>query len=344
MNDGPLVFVPKSGPNAERFQTKKQKAKRAKKNKKVQTLLDVIVVVLVAGATYAMFKLTNVAPENQEINNPSVVTAETLNEKDSDESEPEGAEEPKIDLQPVLNSWLGTLSGGMQVGVTILDLDEDGVIGTINGDEQFQTASAYKLFVVYEGWRRVEIGEWSASETLPSGYTIEECLDLAIRQSHSVCAETLWSKIGRNELEYIIANSYGLENSSASGFVSTPNDMVEMMRYYYVHKDLSDATWAKVQDSLLNQPASGDGCDGPCDWRQGLPKGFTRGTKVYNKVGWDYNGAYWTIYNDVAILEFPEQNRHFAVAVMTSSLSSIERLVALGDALEEAILAYLELE
>ena len=75
-----------------------------------------------------------------------------------------------------------------------------------------------------------------------------------------------------------------------------------------------------------------------------MPKGFTRGTNVYNKVGWDHNGAYWTIYNDVAILEFPEYNRHFAVAVMTENLSSTERIIALGDALEEAILAYLELE
>ncbi|MBQ6320725.1 serine hydrolase [Candidatus Saccharibacteria bacterium] len=340
-NNGPLVYVPKTGPNAERFRTPKQRAARRKKNKKLQTFLDIVVVLLVAGATYAMFKLTNVAPENQEINNPSVVADKPKEEEDAEEPA-----EAKIDLSPVLSSWMGTLSGGVDAGIKIVDLDNEIEIGEINANKQFATASEYKLFVVYEGWRRVETKEWDAGETVYGGYNIEECLDRAIRESHSGCAEALWGKIGRDDLEYIIKNVYGLENSSAKDLSSTPSDMVEMMRYYYVHKDLSAETWKKIQDSMLNQPASdpADLCGGSCNWRQGLPAGFTRGTNVYNKVGWDHNGAHWTIYNDVAILEFPKQNRHFAMAVMTQNFSTTERIVALGDAVEEAILAYLELE
>lgn len=338
-NNGPLVYVPKTGPNAERFRTAKQRTGRKKKNKKLQTFLDVMVVLLVAGATYAMFKLTNVAPENQEVNNPSVVADEPTDE------EPE-EEEYKIDLQPVVDAWLSESLSGVDVGLQIVDLDYNRVIASVQPEKSFQTASEYKLWVVYEGYRRVEIGEWDANEAVYGGYTVEQCLDRAIRESHSGCAETLWSKIGRDNLEYIIKNTYGLENSTAAGLSSTAADMAEMMRYYYTHKDLSAETWAKIQDSMLNQPNSDPAnlCGGSCNWRQGLPKGFTRGTKVYNKVGWAWNGAYWLVYDDVAILEFPDYNRHFAIAVMTAGLSSADYIATLGNEIEEALLAYLELE
>jgi len=342
MANDPLIYVPKTGPNAARFRTPKQRAKQKKKNKAFQTFLDVVVVLLVAGATYAMFKLTNVAPENQEINNPSVISTDNLDEvEDAVPAEPAYS----LDLQPVIDTWMATLSGG-EAGVQIVDLDYERVVGSANANETFATESDYKLFVVYEGWRRVETGDWSATEAAYGGYNTEECLDRAIRESHSGCAETLWGKIGRDNLEYIIQNNYGLENSSAAGLTSTPSDMARMMQIYYAHKDLSQETWKKIADSMLNQPISDPAglCGGSCDWRGGLPKGFTRGTNVYNKVGWRHNGAYWVSYNDVAILEYPEYNRHFAIAVMTRGLASTERIITLGDMIEEATLAYLEME
>lgn len=334
---GPLVYVPKKGPNAARYQTAKQAKEKKKKNKALQTFLDVVVILLVAGATYAMFKLTNVKPENQEVNNPSVV-AQTP-EKEEDRPEPEVTKEV-IDLQPVLDSWATMFTRSVDVGVVIIDLDEDKVVGKLNPDEVFLTASLYKLFPVYEGYRRVENGEWSFSDASYGGYTVGECLDLAIRQSHSGCAENLVAKIGAANLNSIVQSYYGLENTNATELVSTAADIAEMMRIYYNHKDLSDESYAKILDSMLNQGSDPDGND----YRGGLPKGFTRGTKVYNKVGWDWNGAYWVVYDDASILEFPTANRHFAIAVMSTKFPSKDNITKLGDMLEEAILAYLEVE
>ena len=45
--------------------------KKHKRSRVAQVLLDVLTLILVAGATYAIFKLTAVAPENQEQNNPA---------------------------------------------------------------------------------------------------------------------------------------------------------------------------------------------------------------------------------------------------------------------------------
>ena len=82
---------------------------------------------------------------------------------------------------------------------------------------------------------------------------------------------------------------------------------------------------------MLNQPPT------EYDWRQGLPAGFNHAL-VYDKVGWLWNQSYWAEYNDLAILEFPESNRHYAIAVMTEGLPDEKPLVTLGNQIEEAIL------
>ena len=294
---------------------------------------------LVAGATYAVLKVTNVKPENQEKNNPEVVADKII------EEEPE-KEEVEVDLQPVLNSWASTFSHNAR-GVAIIDLESGKVVGELDSGGKYATASLYKLFVVYEGYRRVETGALNGDEACWGGLTVNECLDRAIRESHSGCAESLLVKMGGGaEIDRIIRDNFGLENSSVPGLSSTPMDIAKMMEYYYRHKDLSEASWAKIKDSMLNQPVSDpqNNCEGACDWRRGLPKGFSENVNVYNKVGWDYNGAYWVVYDDAAILEFPKYNRHFAIAVMTSGFPNTNKIIELGEMLEEAITAYLQYE
>ena len=107
--------------------------------------------------------------------------------------------------------------------------------------------------------------------------------------------------------------NFGIVNSNISGLLSNVNDILAIMKLFYNHPDFDrEDLIATMKDSFLNQPPT------TYNWRQGLPSGFTR-ANVYNKVGWDYNpNGYWNIYHDTAIIEFPEQDRHFIVVVMTN--------------------------
>lgn len=67
------------------------------------------------------------------------------------ESEPEPELPAEIDFQTTVDNWANAVGGDK--GVIIYDLDLDKVAGTYNADAKFQTASIYKLFVVYEGYR-----------------------------------------------------------------------------------------------------------------------------------------------------------------------------------------------
>lgn len=250
------------------------------------------------------------------------------------EPEPEPEPEPKkeyraIDFQPIVDDWVSSVGGNRSV--LIYDIERDETVGEYNADESYNTASLYKLFVVYEGYRLVQSGEWDGDEVIVSGMNIVECLDKAIRESYSPCAETLWGMIGRDELDTIIENDFQITNSDISSLVSNPRDILKIMKIFYNHAEITDQNLiATMKDSFLVQPIT------TYDWRQGLPSGFDR-ANVYNKVGWDYNpdGGYWNIYHDAAIVVFPEEERHFIVVVMTNRVS-FQNIRNFGAMIEEA--------
>lgn len=270
---------------------------------------------------------------------PSGDGASDINEITASAEEDEGVDEAaktevqSVDFQAVVEDWASSVGGSKSI--MIYDLDKNELVGEYNSEEDYNTASLYKLFVVYEGYRRVESGVWPKDEYLAAtGQTILECLDLAIRESDSTCAEALWGIIGHEELDRIIRDDYKITSSDISSLISNPRDILKMMQLFYQHADVTDPTLIeRMQDSFLNQPVT------IYDWRQGLPSGFSV-AKVYNKVGWDYNldGNYWNLYHDAAIVEFPEADRHFAVVAMTNFISP-HQIKRLGTMIEESFLA-----
>ena len=254
-------------------------------------------------------------------------------EEDEGIDEAAKTEVQSVDFQAVVEDWASSVGGSKSI--MIYDLDKNELVGEYNSEEDYNTASLYKLFVVYEGYRRVESGVWPKDEYLAAtSQTILECLDLAIRESDSTCAEALWGIIGHEELDRIIRDDYKITSSDISSLISNPRDILKMMQLFYQHADVTDPTLIeRMQDSFLNQPVT------TYDWRQGLPSGFSV-AKVYNKVGWDYNldGNYWNLYHDAAIVEFPEADRHFAVVAMTNFISP-HQIKRLGTMIEESFLA-----
>ena len=66
-----------------------------------------------------------------------------------------------------------------------------------------------------------------------------------------------------------------------------------------------------------------------------MPSGFSGRVLVYNKVGWNWDGEKWTIYDDAAILDFVTEERHFIMVVMTSGVA-YQQIRNLGAQIEEA--------
>lgn len=303
------------------------------------TLLVVIVSVL------TVFLMNNMNKQNETTRGD--VTAVV------DEPEEEKTPE-KISLQLTVDKWLDTLSNRNNAEVMIYDLDNSDVVARYNEDKSIYIASIYKMFVAYEGYYRIDHGVWNADDAVGLGnnydgkpMTYGNCLDYAIRYSYSPCAENLWSKIGHDSLQSIY-NEKGFTGTNIQGITSTPSDLVKLYQMFWKHSDLSEESWEKIQDSMLNQTAPSNAFSAmKQDWRKGFPSGFSAAS-VYDKVGWwgDGNGN-WYYYADAAFVTFPETKdsdgekvpeRNYIMIVLTQNTKP-EELVKLGRNIESAVKA-----
>lgn len=253
-----------------------------------------------------------------------------------------------IDLQPTINAWLKTTSAN--VGLMVYDLDNNRITASYQPNRIFNVASIYKLFFVYDGYRQIETGDVAAnsryvttSDYRADTYTYGECLDLMIRESYNGCADRMRSDKAAYARVVNLIDELDLKNTAGAGLSSTAADLTKLLKLYYEHPDLSNASWQKISDSMLNQPATKVDATTTYNWRQGLPSGFSEHAKVYDKVGWEWNETdkIWNTYADAAIVEFPEQNRHYIVVVLTSGLTSRNAapIANLGTRIEDAVLS-----
>lgn len=251
-------------------------------------------------------------------------------------TEPEVKKPAFIDLQPVVDQWAANLRA--EAGIEIYDLDNNTVAATHNADETFGLASIYKLFFVYDGYRQISSGLADPNEVIttsdPKGmlnYTA--CLDLMVRESYNGCAEPIRENTEKSARVEALISDLGLGSVSNLGMYGNARDVTEFMKVLWQHEGFNEESWAQLLDSMLDQPKT------TYNWRQGLPSGF-KSAAVYNKVGWNYDGARWTIYDDTAFVVFPELDRHYIITALTSGLLTHQPLVTLGEAIESAVLGY----
>lgn len=247
-----------------------------------------------------------------------------------------------IDLQPVLDQWVATLTGSEQAGVMIFDITNERVAASYNSEQVFNVASIYKLLFAYDGYQQIALGldnpDSIFARTSDKGnLTLSQCLDLTIRESYNGCADRLASNPNRAKRVRELITNLEMSQTSSMGLQSTAADLTKLLRFYWRHSDLPDKLWQQLADSMLNQPPSSDGTHPTYDWRQGLPAGFSDQVRVYDKVGWDWNGERWNVYADAAILEFTADNHIYTVAVLTKNFRSATKISKLGEMIETAV-------
>lgn len=247
-----------------------------------------------------------------------------------------------IDLQPTVDKWLQGISSSEKVGVMIYDLNNSRTAASYNADQKINVASIYKLLFAYDGYRQITLGLDQADKPFintseKGSLTLSQCLDLIIRESYNGCADVLAKDSRRVARVNNLIRELEMTNTGNIGLESTANDLTKLLRAYWRHTDITASLWEQLSDSMLNQPPSlGEG-DKIYDWRQGLPAGFSNKVKVYNKVGWEWNGTRWNIYGDAAIIDFTEFKHYYTVVVLSSNLSDFHKITRLGQMIEDTV-------
>ncbi len=247
------------------------------------------------------------------VTEPVVAVVETppLEPVDTDATEDEFSSSK---IQSVIDTWVNSLGPDDQAGVVVMRSD-GALLAAYEPNKDFFSASLYKIFVAYEGYRLVDSEQADPSEQYNDGRTRYECLDLMIRESDSPCAEAVLSEIGADVINDNI-QTYGIQNTNVGGLRTTPLDTAKILQRISSGEGLSTVSQIAFLDSMKNQI-----------FQDALNKGFTTST-VYNKVGFNE----FDEYHDVAIIELTD-GRRVIVSVLTVGVGT-RKIASFGEELE----------
>ena len=290
---------------------RKMNSLSSKKSKNRIKYLFFLAIFIIGAGILAFFKLKkpSVKPvENQ--NNSADTEIKT-------ESIPKEQATKQIDLQPLVDDFIAKNSGNF--GIKITDLSGN-TLAKVNQNEQFFTASIYKLFVAFVGYQRIDDKTYSKDDPYLTGYTRWQCLDAMIRSSYSPCAEKMWNELGKDNITNEM-RKFGLENTNLVGLNSTANDVVIILSKIANGEGLSTESQQAYLSSMKDQDTK---------FRKGLPAGFANSI-VYNKVGWDED----RLWADASIIEL-KNGQKIVVSVFAEGASS-KTIANLGSAIEKAL-------
>jgi beta-lactamase class A len=207
-------------------------------------------------------------------------------------------------LQSEVEEWMAQQTG--QFAVKVVDLGPTSpTLVDYQSDEQFFTASIYKLYVVYLGYQDVEKGQASFSDQVSGSRSRKTCLDEAIRSSDSPCGEALLNEIGGVNVNKRLSE-IGLSKTNFPGFVTSVNDASIILKKLYDVSGISKDNVDLFLDSMKVQPDK---------FRLGVPAAITDAI-VANKVGYSETPHY----HDTAIVYLPD-GRAYSMAIFTKGVS-----------------------
>jgi len=237
-----------------------------------------------------------------------------------------------IELQPIIDSWVATLEA--EVGVAVYDLDRSEMTASHNLTKIFPTSNLNQFILAYDGYRQIDAGLQDANAAISGETSYGDCLNLMTRTADTVCTTAILADPEQAAHATNFITGLNMSETTDLGQNSTPNDYILFLQHVWQHPDLSLESWAKLQDSLLDQPGSDDGID----WRQGLPHGFST-ARVYDKASGELSlDSSWATYADVALVDFVKTDRHFAIVVFSTNLQDTSEISRLGTLIEGKVL------
>lgn len=177
------------------------------------------------------------------------------------------------ELQSLIDEFTAKQSGVYSIYIEELD---GGVIAEHNSDVQLYSASLYKLFAAQLAYEKVDNYDWSLSQKMSTGQTLNECLEDMITVSDNDCGIAIL-----RALEY---NQLGIDTMTKLGYLSTDltgtytktsaTDVAKLFRDLYAGNLVSENSSQSFLNLLAAQKIN-----------DRLPQGLPDGVQIMHKTG-----------------------------------------------------------
>lgn len=185
-------------------------------------------------------------------------------------------------------------------GIAVMEVD--GRSAHSYGDQQFISASTYKLYLAYAIFKQIEAGRMSWSDNI-NGQTLEKCFELMIVHSDNPCPQTIGRKIGWANVEKMI-HATGVSKRTtftSDEFYTTARDLA----YFLYRVENASIISAKDRARLI-------GLMKEQLFRRAIPAGVN--VTVADKPGWLYG-----MVHDAGIVYSPQGT--YIMVIMTDGSS-----------------------
>lgn len=192
-------------------------------------------------------------------------------------------------VQALVEQWDKEHNG--RYGIMVRDMSGRDLNASLNADQDFVTASTYKMFLAYATFHAIEDGKLKATDRTSTGLSVQACIDEMILHSTNECAVALMDKVGWGQVHRFIKSQFpstSLDNgASADGEKHTTvrDEVTFLQRLYSGSLDMSRTHHNYLLGLMKRQV-----------YRSGIPAGVP-GISVANKVGF-----YAGYKHDVAII------------------------------------------
>lgn len=201
-------------------------------------------------------------------------------------------------LTQQLTEWVGRQPKSQQWAITVRSLDDELLRAGVNGDQQFGSASIFKLYLTYGLTKFVPYDQWD-KKAIDGDRTYADCVQLMMSRSDNPCAVAIGTKLGWGKVSDLLAPAgYAHTTLKSETTPTTANDTTQIMTDIYGRHNFSNEVSSLILDAMSKSV-----------FRKGIVAGCPD-CQVANKTG-DINGAL----HDTAIITI--NNKHYVLTVMS---------------------------
>ena len=190
------------------------------------------------------------------------------------------------ELNGIIAGWVQAQPKTNQWGVAVKGLANTNLEASSGGDTVFETASVFKLYLVYALSQRIPEDQW-ATTMVDDKRSLADCVKAMLERSDNACGIAVGNKLGWSKAQANVrTGGYTHTNLNGMPITSTPNDTLKFLDDLYNARNVTP----QLRDEMLGYMRSSI-------YRQGIVAGCPD-CVVANKTG-NLDG----VTHDVAIIQ-----------------------------------------
>jgi len=173
-------------------------------------------------------------------------------------SQPAASPDSNAELSQIITQWMQKQPGSQQWAASVRGFSGTSVSASYQADNEFESASIYKLYLTYALTKIVPSNTWSTTQVPGDGRSYADCVTAMMQRSDNACGAAIGQAIGWDQAQET-SRTAGYTHTMLNGVpqTTTPNDTLQFLQDLYTSKtfssDVRQQILSAMQHSIFRQ-------------------------------------------------------------------------------------------